>query len=332
MSYRDSLLEGAKAATRLHDQLGIRKHIERVGGNVDVIDSALRLNSTVMFRQLNGILGAYMKEGDAAGIIVTTQRRLPIQRFTAAHEVGHLYCGHDPSIDGNEILNGPNEKMEPKEVEANGFAGEFMAPRWLLAYHARLQKWDSHAMETPDAVYQLSLRIGLSYEATCHSLLNHSIITSEASRKLLAVQPKEIKRRLLPQNYAPDNWHGDIWLLTEQDRGSKIEGHPEDLFVLKLRERPSAGYLWDLEVLKAEGFEIFTDQGVAPAEQAVGADIVREVTAGSAEHLEGTLNIAQRRAWEPSGAPLTQLTLSYNLLGKEAGGYPRAVRRKLLAA
>ena len=35
---------------------------------------------------------------------MTTQRQLPVQRFTAAHELGHAALGHEASLDEEEIL------------------------------------------------------------------------------------------------------------------------------------------------------------------------------------------------------------------------------------
>ncbi len=328
MSYRDEILAGAKEATRLHERLGIREHVEKNGGQIDVFGTALRLEAMVLFKELKGILGAFLREDNATGIIVTTQRRLAVQRFTGAHEIGHLVMGHEPSIDDEEVIEGKAD--DPVEIQANGFAAEFMAPRWLLVHHAKRQGWTSESMRTPAGAYQLSLRLGLSYEATCRSLTNHKIITGAESQQLLGVQRKEIKQSLLPGGYEPPNWYGDIWLITEQDRGARIEGHPDDLFVLKLWEKSTAGYLWDVAALKDEGFDIYTDEGVTVDREAVGGDRVREITAGNTKQSAGTLNLRQRRAWQPEN-PVAELTLAYELWGKELG-LPRAQRPKLEAA
>src|SRR5438132_1235856 len=104
MNQRDAILEGSKKATRLQELLGTKEAIERAGGRVDVFDAVLHQESTLLFRDLRSIIGAYLNEGGAPGILVTTQRPLSVQRFTAAHELGHYFMGHEPTIDGDEIL------------------------------------------------------------------------------------------------------------------------------------------------------------------------------------------------------------------------------------
>ena len=57
----------------------------------------------VMFRPLKNLLGAYIDD-PGQGVMVTTQRQLPVQRFTAAHELGHAALGHEASLDEEDIL------------------------------------------------------------------------------------------------------------------------------------------------------------------------------------------------------------------------------------
>lgn len=331
MNHRDAILEGAKKATRLHDVLGTKEAIERTGGRVDVFDAALHQGSTLLFRDLNKILGAYLNENGTPGIIVTTQRPLSVQRFTGAHELGHFFMGHDPSIDGDEIL-GSSSELATVEAQANAFAAEFLAPKWLLMHHGRRQGWNADSIKTPIVVYQLSLRLGLSYEATCHSLRTHEIIVPSVVQSLLAVAPKKIKRQILPESFEPENWFPDVWLLTEKDRGTRIEGQPDDLFVLQLREQSGAGYLWDVESLRREGFEIIGDErSKIGSSDAVGGSVLHKITTGAAPRPEGEISVSHRRPWQVHEPPLDQLTINYDVTGKESG-LARAQRRQLQAA
>lgn len=52
----------------------------------------------------------------------------PRQRFTLAHEFGHVRCGHDRAVavDTFETLSG--RTTDSREVQANAFAAEFLAP------------------------------------------------------------------------------------------------------------------------------------------------------------------------------------------------------------
>jgi Zn-dependent peptidase ImmA (M78 family) len=330
MNYRDAILEGTKKATRLHEVLGIKDAIERTGGRVDVFDATLQQGSTLLFRDLKSILGAYLNEDGAPGIIVTNQRPLPIQRFTGAHELGHFYMGHEPSIDGDEILNATSE-LAAVETQANAFAAEFLAPKWLLFHHGRRQGWDSASISNPLVVYQLSLRLGLSYEATCLSLRTHGVVSQSVTQALLAIPPRKIKRSILAESYEPKNWFMDVWLLTEKDRGARIEGQPDDLFVLQLREHSGAGYLWDTDSLHREGFQIIDDQRLKPTSyDNVGERVMHRITAAAAPRLAGSISLAHRRPWQTQEPPLDQLTIAYDITGKESG-LPRAQRRLLAA-
>lgn len=148
------------AAARLHQRLGLRHHIEARGGNVDIFGAIQMLDLPLLLRPLQGLLGAYLNE-PSPGILVTTQRPMSIQRFTAAHELGHFSLHHRPSLDDETILRRMPMPEPPtgdfQEVEADAFAVMFMMPRWLIAWHAERQRWKTENFRRPNVVYQLSL-------------------------------------------------------------------------------------------------------------------------------------------------------------------------------
>jgi hypothetical protein len=163
--YPSAVRAGTMAAARLHQQLDLRQQIEAAGGNVDVFAAIHALELPLLVRPLQGLLGAYLSD-PAPGVLVTTQRPMSIQRFTAAHELGHFRLHHQPSLDDDSILRRMPLQAQPtgefQEVEADAFAVEFMMPRWLVAWHAGRQGWTVPDFRRPSAVYQLSLRIGAS--------------------------------------------------------------------------------------------------------------------------------------------------------------------------
>ena len=133
---REAILKGAKAAHTLHRDLGVREVIERDGGGrIDVFGAVGRLGGTLMFQKLDKLLGAYLPSVQS-GVLITTQRTLPVQRFTCAHELGHLYMSHQPSLDDERILRrapfSATSTVDPQEREADAFAAMFLAPAWLL--------------------------------------------------------------------------------------------------------------------------------------------------------------------------------------------------------
>lgn len=53
-------------------------------------------------------------------------------RFTIAHEFGHIWMGHEPSIDDQSTLNWSRPEHDKQEVAANYFAAEFLMPRAMV--------------------------------------------------------------------------------------------------------------------------------------------------------------------------------------------------------
>lgn len=333
------------AAARLHQKLAWRDGIEAHGGNVDVFGAIHAIDLPLLLRPLKGLLGAYLSE-PAPGVLVTTQRPMSVQRFTAAHELGHFSMRHRPSLDDETILRRmplaglpvvPEKSLpaagapaELQEVEADAFAVEFMMPRWLIHWHAARQRWTADDFRRPACVYQLALRIGASYEATCWTLVRHRLIVQSIARQLLSAEPREIKAALLTP-YQPADYRGDVWLLTERDAGTRIDGSRKDLFVLHLEEHSGGGYLWDFDRLQASGFGILRDEVEASDVDGVGGPVMRRVTAVTAEPYRGRLAFDERRPWEPD-EPIASIEVDVDLTGPEEEGLSRVERRSLLQA
>jgi hypothetical protein len=82
-------------------------------------------------------------------------------------------------------------------------------------------------MADAHAVYQLSLRSGASYQATCIALERYGIIDSTIREKLVEKERRRIKSELL-RGMRLDNYYADVWSITERDEGLIIEGQPVD--------------------------------------------------------------------------------------------------------
>jgi len=333
MTRREAILEGAQSAARLHEQLNVRAQVEARAGSVDVFGAILALNTPLIFRPLQGLLGACLP---GPGIVISTERPLPIQRFTGAHELGHVALGHDLSLDGEEILtrighNSGQTRIPDLEIAADSFASTFLLPKWLLQMHARRQGWNRASMGDPHCVYQLSLRVGASYQATCVALERHDIIDATTREALLAKPRRAIKAELL-DGVVVENFFPDVWLLTERDEGSTIEGQPDDVFVLRLKEQGGAGYLWTTTGLVESGFGILRDRReIPPPDEVIGRPVTRALTARRTEPAKGSFALELRRPWLKTGMPLAALRVAYDLQGKEIG-MPRASRRHLRLA
>lgn len=332
---RAAILAGAKAAHTLHRDLGVQELLQRTGGGrVDVFGAIAKLGATLMFQPLDKLLGAYVP-AEEPGILITTKRTLPVQRFTSAHELGHLYLKHEPSLDDEGILRrapfATTSRLGRQELEADAFASTFLAPKWLVALIVRHQNWTPESLATPSIAYQLSLRLGTSYTATCHVLERHRAISRQQRERLLSFEPKTVKQELL-DGYEPPDWRSDVWMLTERDEGALIEGGRNDLFVVRLRENSNAGYLWNFEELEAAGIAIVADDQEIEDADRVGSVLTRRITARSSGRVESEVTLHESRPWMPEKR-LNELHFHCDLRGpEEPGMWERELQRVLQVA
>ena len=327
-SRRNAILEGTRAAAKIHRKLGLRHQIEKRSSSIDVFGTIIKKKIPLMFRPLDGLLGAFVAN-PAPGIIVTTKRQLSVQRFTGAHELGHAEMGHQASLDDELMLTRSESQgwnYSPLEAAANAFATSFLLPKWLLILQCERHHWTRRALSRPDVVYQLSLRTGTSYQATCLALLRHNLIDETLFGGLRQIKVKQLKQDLL-DSYQLEDWYPDIWILTEADEKSMIEGDSRDVFVLRLRENSGAGYLWNIDGLKNAGFLLFRDDRLIPdAKNDVGGEVERVMGARLGQSGFGHIDLTQTRPWQTSVSALKHFSFTFDLRGKE-NGRPRAERR-----
>lgn len=306
---RDAVLKGMRAALRLQRDLGLDQGDAR-GHRVDVFGAIYRKNVPLLFRKLEPLLGAYLREDGNPGIILTTRRPLGQQRFTAAHELGHYVMDHDPHADDDSILrrspDRPSDYMSlpTAEQEADAFASYFLVPDWLITTLMQRHDWSPQHFQDPGVVYQLALRMGASYRATLFALTRNRVIASGVRQQLADVKPATIKRSLVPDHPLESTKDIDVWHLTERDEGTIIEAGRDDLFVVKLREDSGAGYLWNFKDLEAAGFAILRDGRDKVAEGTVGAPTIRHILARADDApAHGIYTVWERRPWAPNDDP-----------------------------
>ena len=190
--YRHSVLKGATAAARVHHKLGSQENVERNIGWIDVFGAIAQLDVPLLLRPLDGSLGPYFRVPEP-GILVTTKRPLSIQRFTAAHELGHHCLGHEAGLDDEITLResgaSDSARSDLREVEANAFASGFLLPKSLVDRQTNIQGWQVKHLADPIVVYQLSLRMGASFEATWRALRNYDLISAEIAHSMHRTNP-----------------------------------------------------------------------------------------------------------------------------------------------
>ena len=193
--YEDARLEAIAEAKALHRKLNSKSKLsENKQGFIDVFGVIEALNIPLVFEKLDAL--GFCLPFPIKGIMINKNRTLHIQRFTAAHELGHAVLEHEGSVDHKLNYRGGMDapSSDPiQEVAADAFAAEFMLPRWLYKQHIQAQRWtvDRH-LRNPEIVYQLSLRMGASYEATCWGLLSHKILSKTFVEELVSTEVASI--------------------------------------------------------------------------------------------------------------------------------------------
>lgn len=325
-------LQATAAAKQVHQDLDLPRRVTEGAGHVDVFEAIGELDIPLVFKPLTSALGLCVP-APLRGIMITTKRGLHIQRFTAAHELGHVVLDHRGSVDREIVERGPlafSEGRDVQEVAADAFAAEFVLPRWLYRHHIRAQNWTvAHDLRIPDIIYQLSLRMGASYEATCWGLLSHQILDRGTVDNLRAVQVAKLKASLGGEFKPGSSW-SDVWRLTTRDDGALLAGNPDDLLRIELEESSTGGYQWQADVLGQAGYTVLSDTSDFSRNPLLyGASAVRTLIARPPENGAGDVVLVERQAWAPAEIDAPSFALCLSLLGPEAGGLSRAGRKRL---
>jgi Zn-dependent peptidase ImmA (M78 family) len=75
------------------------------------------------------IAGGCFRSGSRAVLWVNGDQPLVRQRFTLAHELGHVRLGHEVGMNVDKVSVLAGETRDAREVQANAFAAELLAPR-----------------------------------------------------------------------------------------------------------------------------------------------------------------------------------------------------------
>lgn len=328
MNKRDAVLTGIRAASELHERLGLRDRLIRSREGVDIFGVIHEMELPLLFRPLRDLLGAYIVRGEDKGILVTTNRRLPVQRFTAAHELGHHFLGHAESHDDDktiQLARDISDVSPMQEVEAEAFAAEFLLPKWLVYSVVKNQNWSLSDLTSPDIVYQLSLRLGTSYKATCFALNSHNFVRHQDLVALGTIQPKTLKNKVL-QHLSSGEPHADAFSLNANDSGCHIHAGPEDTIVINLPEHSTSGYCWVVDSQPGSRIELLDYTITRPKGDKEKVEFGKITNRRIAFRSKSQINLKLResRKWE-SKEPINTFEVSIDFFGKEVG-LPRVAR------
>ncbi|WP_162174882.1 ImmA/IrrE family metallo-endopeptidase [Hyphomonas oceanitis] len=296
---------------------------------IDVFGAIEQLEIPLVFKPLKTALGLCLPK-PLSGIMVTTERGLYIQRFTAAHELGHAVLGHSGSVDREfnyRAMLEPASGQDFQELAADAFAAEFMLPRWLYKHHVQQQGWTvQRHLQNPDIVYQLSLRMGASYEATCWGLLSHDILNRTDVELLLKTKVAQIKQST-GETFRPANSWANTWRISAKDHGATLTVDPDDLIKIDLEEAAGSGYQWNLDKLRGAGFEVISDRNqIARDPVLYGGGVRRTLITRPPEAPMVNIDLSESQPWQAAPDNDRQLRVSLIMSGKESGGLSRIAR------
>jgi Zn-dependent peptidase ImmA (M78 family) len=132
--------------------------------------------AAIEYRDFNNeISGLLIRKQKMVVIAVADEQPKQRQRFTIAHELGHLllHDGIEVRVDKHFRINlrssASSKAEDVEEIEANAFAAELLMPRDFLLRDARKLMFD---MEDEEQVSSLARRYDVSRQAMTFRLMN----------------------------------------------------------------------------------------------------------------------------------------------------------------
>ena len=283
---------------------------------VDVFDAIHRENIWLMFQPMDKLFGIYCRVKGAAGIVVNVKVQPSMQRFTAAHELGHHVFGHEPNVDHEmEIQRFANQGTQ--ELEAQFFAAEFLMPIAAVSKVVAEMGVDRTSL-TPQDAYQISLRLGTSYLAMVNRLQTLEWISLGRANDFRDARPQDIKRSIGDEVLVASR--SDVWLITRQS--SNICAQVGDYVRLVLPETPSSGYRWKFNA--PTSLELQSDKFcLTDNRAAIGGRGLRVFGITAQDSQRGHIKCVLERLWVP-GSSIDEFELPVEFrFGTATGIYDR---------
>lgn len=207
---------------------------------IDPFAAIDQLGLTLSIAKLDGLLGAVVPRG-AGGVLITSERSPAIQRYTAAHEIGHWILHQDQlQVDSvTEILGRPSNETER---QAQLFAGYFLMPPALLNRAVSAYGLRTGHVE-PEQVYRLSRDLDVSYEAAARRLCTDRLIDDAKLQEILAFGRMQAMQRA-SAGHRPADGLADMWDATSDDELVSLVVEEHDEIVMRLPEQRLAGWRW----------------------------------------------------------------------------------------
>ncbi len=272
---------------------------------VDVFDVLRSAASDVFFRPLKKVCGAYLPTGGPApAVLINSNMPLSRQRYTAAHEFGHIFLEHKV-VSLDRVLGISFEERKnwtDEENIAETFAAFFLMPPGLIETGLR----ELHASTlTPETAYLLSLKLGTSYAATVNHLQTLKKLSSAQAAGFREVRPKTIKAGITPEIAG----RHDVWILDEHWNGQPIYAAVDDTIVVRLNEIPTSGYTWVWQ-RDPQSLRLLRDGFADEPTSEIGGTRIRELIMEVSPDAENErIDLERRQPWDDESAPSARFSV-----------------------
>jgi Zn-dependent peptidase ImmA (M78 family) len=207
---------------------------------IDPFEAIDALGLALSITKLDNLLGAVVPHGQG-GVLITSERSPAIQRYTAAHEIGHWIL-HEKhlQVDGeDEVLGRPSNEFEQ---EAQLFAGYFLMPPTLLDHVVAAYELQSGHIG-PEHVYRLSRDMDVSYEAAARRLLTARLIDRTTFNEIWNFSRMSAMQRA-SAGHRPADGLADVWDATSDEELVHLVVEEHDEIIVDLTEQRLTGWRW----------------------------------------------------------------------------------------
>lgn len=277
---------------------------------IDVFRLILEEGITLDFTPYKKLAGAYIPGAGGLAPVITINEGhpLPLQRYSAAHELGHHVAQSDSVCDTDvEILARGVAPRTYAEAFAESFASWLLMPRQLVNARMEALGLPVHGLAAED-VYRLSLDLGTSYDATLTQLGVLRVLPFPWQQALRRVPPKATKEQIAGGPRA--NARADVWQLADRDQWGVVRAKLGDEVIIELHEAPTTSYMWEPIDWPALARKAYRSEFDAPP-RADGYDAagLRRIRFAVADAGQWALRLELRSPYDPEPAATRSLLL-----------------------
>lgn len=269
---------------------------------IDVFKAIRRSGIWLVFHAMDNVLGVTLRQG-AGGILINPERPLGMQRFTAAHELGHWYLHDDAALDDEDDVSGADDGL--RESEAHAFASAFLMPRRLVNQRLRAVRHRTpRTCRRADRVSGFPRPRRQLHRAARRAPApkRHHESTAGASGPDTSRSPEAASRQ------TPAG-RSHVWI-TAGPGDVELDVTVGDTVVLTLPENPTTGYRWSADPSADHRLSLRTDSLELSEQDRLGTPGIRKFVLGAGSEGRQILRLVLRRPWETTVAPIETASLT----------------------